>query len=110
MRIKEVLACTFFFFSSRRRHTRLTCDWSSDVCFPIYDPDRDRGDRAGERLAEAEAVEGAPRGDVGAGDRRAPRPAVGLEHVAVEPQRALAECLEVCDRAQRAADQTLDLD
>src|SRR6266480_5727050 len=26
--------CTlvFFFFSSRRRHTRLTCDWSSDVC------------------------------------------------------------------------------
>src|SRR5579864_9602307 len=24
--------CVFFFFSSRRRHTRLTCDWSSDVC------------------------------------------------------------------------------
>src|SRR5580698_11107881 len=24
-----------FFFSSRRRHTILTCDWSSDVCFPI---------------------------------------------------------------------------
>src|SRR6266571_6341910 len=23
---------TFFFFSSRRRYTRLTCDWSSDVC------------------------------------------------------------------------------
>src|SRR4051812_49656069 len=22
----------FFFFSSRRRHTRLTCDWSSYVC------------------------------------------------------------------------------
>src|SRR5690242_21063036 len=22
----------FFFFSSRRRHTRLTCNWSSDVC------------------------------------------------------------------------------
>src|SRR6267142_3488055 len=22
----------FFFFSSRRRHTILTCDWSSDVC------------------------------------------------------------------------------
>src|SRR5690242_21756907 len=27
---KEVVI--FFFFSSRRRHTRLTCDWSSDVC------------------------------------------------------------------------------
>src|SRR5438477_5690689 len=29
------LRCTLvkhFFFSSRRRHTRLTCDWSSDVC------------------------------------------------------------------------------
>src|SRR6266571_45641 len=24
--------CFLFFFSSRRRHTRLTCDWSSDVC------------------------------------------------------------------------------
>src|SRR5690242_20897716 len=27
-----LLAGLFFFFSSRRRHTRLTCDWSSDVC------------------------------------------------------------------------------
>src|SRR5438477_285608 len=29
-----------FFFSSRRRHTRLTCDWSSDVCssdLDLYD-------------------------------------------------------------------------
>src|SRR5438105_7840511 len=24
--------CVFFFFSSRRRHTRSTRDWSSDVC------------------------------------------------------------------------------
>src|SRR5256886_7431385 len=24
--------CNFFFFSSRRRHTRFDCDWSSDVC------------------------------------------------------------------------------
>src|SRR6266571_6761559 len=27
-----MLIIFFFFFSSRRRHTRLTCDWSSDVC------------------------------------------------------------------------------
>src|SRR2546430_6002626 len=30
-----VVACVwlgFFFFSSRRRHTRFDCDWSSDVC------------------------------------------------------------------------------
>src|SRR4030066_2298474 len=24
--------CILFFFSSRRRHTRFKCDWSSDVC------------------------------------------------------------------------------
>src|SRR2546430_3360276 len=26
------VAGVFFFFSSRRRHTRFDCDWSSDVC------------------------------------------------------------------------------
>src|SRR2546430_12554340 len=26
------MARYFFFFSSRRRHTRFDCDWSSDVC------------------------------------------------------------------------------
>src|SRR5260370_13493843 len=26
------LSSTLFFFSSRRRHTRFKCDWSSDVC------------------------------------------------------------------------------
>src|SRR5260370_14277984 len=25
-------SCFCFFFSSRRRHTRFKCDWSSDVC------------------------------------------------------------------------------
>src|SRR6266480_7561182 len=30
----------FFFFSSRRRHTRLTCDWSSDVCSSDLDVKR----------------------------------------------------------------------
>src|SRR5256885_6247629 len=29
---KEVQCLIFFFFSSRRRHTRLQGDWSSDVC------------------------------------------------------------------------------
>src|SRR5437588_4195058 len=28
---------SFFFFSSRRRHTRSLCDWSSDCALPIYD-------------------------------------------------------------------------
>src|SRR6266478_7552022 len=33
---------SFFFFSSRRRHTRFDCDWSSDVCssdLPPRSPD-----------------------------------------------------------------------
>src|SRR2546430_6809864 len=30
--IDHYLHCDFFFFSSRRRHTRFDCDWSSDVC------------------------------------------------------------------------------
>src|SRR5256885_11954932 len=28
----SISSCLFFFFSSRRRHTRLQGDWSSDVC------------------------------------------------------------------------------
>src|SRR5256886_12456379 len=28
----------FFFFSSRRRHTRFDCDWSSDVCSSDLSP------------------------------------------------------------------------
>src|SRR2546427_8424646 len=28
----DVVMFDFFFFSSRRRHTRFDCDWSSDVC------------------------------------------------------------------------------
>src|SRR5574337_1099579 len=40
-----------FFFSSRRRHTRLSGDWSQTCALPIYVPDthrfwlKDRGDR-----------------------------------------------------------------
>src|SRR5256886_12902644 len=30
--IKLGMGVIFFFFSSRRRHTRFDCDWSSDVC------------------------------------------------------------------------------
>src|SRR4051812_49546027 len=33
-----------FFFSSRRRHTRLTCDWSSDVCSSDLIVDQYRGE------------------------------------------------------------------
>src|SRR6476661_1014573 len=30
--MKKLVCMIFFFFSSRRRHTRFKCDWSSDVC------------------------------------------------------------------------------
>src|SRR5690606_40222226 len=30
--INESILAVFFFFSSRRRHTRFSRDWSSDVC------------------------------------------------------------------------------
>src|SRR5947207_2191815 len=30
--VEYIINCSFFFFSSRRRHTRSLCDWSSDVC------------------------------------------------------------------------------
>src|SRR5256885_3821649 len=30
--MRRNVSCLFFFFSSRRRHTRLQGDWSSDVC------------------------------------------------------------------------------
>ena len=48
-------------------------------------------------------------GDVAAGDRRRPRPAVGLEDVAVDRDRPLAEPGQVDHAAQRAPDEPLDL-
>src|SRR6266571_5714743 len=53
-----VMYIFFFFFSSRRRHTRLTCDWSSDVCSSDLHTDDRRsfqGDR-GQEAAESEGV------------------------------------------------------
>src|SRR5438034_3726700 len=46
---------TFFFFSSRRRHTRSLCDWSSDVCSSdIENPARHRA--FGDALATAHVL------------------------------------------------------
>src|SRR2546427_2782066 len=35
------MTLSFFFFSSRRRHTRFDCDWSSDVCSSDLKPTRE---------------------------------------------------------------------
>src|SRR6266481_4635488 len=37
----------YFFFSSRRRHTRWNCDWSSDVCSSDLRLEADEGAGAG---------------------------------------------------------------
>src|SRR2546427_4932807 len=47
----------FFFFSSRRRHTRFDCDWSSDVCSSDLDARQAQGRALLLRLArEADIV------------------------------------------------------
>src|SRR5439155_13549610 len=48
----------FFFFSSRRRHTRWPRDWSSDVC--SSDLSRLREQRSAEELPELEARDNDP--------------------------------------------------
>src|SRR5262245_65067081 len=37
-RLSRIISIHFFFFSSRRRHTRCLSDWSSDVCSPDLTP------------------------------------------------------------------------
>src|SRR5256885_12057922 len=44
----------YFFFSSRRRHTRLQGDWSSDVC--SSDLQQAAVGQAGERIVEGQAA------------------------------------------------------
>src|SRR5689334_707654 len=78
------------------------------------DPDRHRRDGIGERFAGHHALRPAPvdrvaKGYPGAGDRSAARAAVGLDHVAVDAKRALAERTQIGDGAQAPADEPLDL-
>ena len=78
------------------------------------DADRGGGYELGERRGFQSAgfdqgFKGEGKGDRGAGDGCGARAAVGLEDVAVKDDGALAEGLHVDDRAQAAADETLDL-
>ena len=81
----------------------------------VDDADRDRGDRVVERVAREtsracmQPGEGVVERDVGAADRGGAGAAVGLEHVAVDGDLALAERDQVADRPQRPADEPLDL-
>src|SRR2546426_4268633 len=73
----------FFFFSSRRRHTRLQGDWSSDVC-----------------SSDLAAVEGATEPEQ---DDRLPPPPAKPASAAVDEATLLALCHEV-GLARRADD------
>ena len=63
----------------------------------------------GRRLHARHAPDGVGQGHEAAGDGGGARPAIGLDHVAVDPHGALAELAAVHHRAQRASHQTLDL-
>src|SRR2546427_3926755 len=55
-----MFALVFFFFSSRRRHTRFDCDWSSDVCSSDLEADDIDGRlQPGQRMEHAQHAGGA---------------------------------------------------
>src|SRR5688500_20253722 len=59
-----------FFFSSRRRHTRLQGDWSSDVCSSDLDrPKPDLDDEEAGELADLRVLRKAKANYAGTGDR-----------------------------------------
>src|SRR5256886_12953118 len=63
--INDVLRLSFvFFFSSRRRHTRFDCDWSSDVCSSdlIHGPGLDEAIAAPDHVEQLLTPEDPPGG------------------------------------------------
>ena len=80
-----------------------------EVVEPVDDADRHGRDLAHEQALHAERDERRAQRDVAAGDRRRAGPAVGLEDVAVDGDRPLAEPRQVDDAAQRPTDEALDL-
>src|SRR5690606_40546323 len=96
---------SYFFFSSRRRHTRFSRDWSSDVCSSDLRPvgGRDGGGGGGLRQAVAlEDVDARARveGAEAAAERGAPADGVadpaahGVAQLAVDQQIGRASCRE----------------
>src|SRR2546430_9910102 len=70
----------FFFFSSRRRHTRFDCDWSSDVC--SSDLERAEALRKDGQTVAFVSVDGQPAGLVGVSDpiKESTREAIRMLH------------------------------
>src|SRR5207253_8176527 len=85
--VELITAMCFFFFSSRRRHTRWPRDWSSDVC--SSDLDRRRPLEVFlERRRVPAAGEAAPRGEPIAFDRAGREDDEGLQEFRTEIGRA----------------------
>src|SRR5438105_12428968 len=61
-----------FFFSSRRRHTRSTRDWSSDVCSSDLDGDDAEADVVGAAVGFEAGAEGGAAGPAFVGPAAAP--------------------------------------
>src|SRR5437016_5400125 len=69
---KKVISRRNFFFSSRRRHTRLVSDWSSDVCSSDLEDGDSQSRPHLDRAHRQRDHERACRWSVGAGWRRYP--------------------------------------
>src|SRR5580693_3788878 len=67
----------FFFFSSRRRHTRWNCDWSSDVCSSDLFARLRRG-REGGDLLRGELLRASRDADLGVDERQEERERAAL--------------------------------
>src|SRR5260370_25821069 len=99
---------SFFFFSSRRRHTRFKCDWSSDVC--SSDLGMMQAEKVAEDLREAQTVvsgSGSPVPALAAAVRRLERrhaQAPGFIEPAV---KALDAALTALDEASHHIDRAL---
>src|SRR6266487_1979446 len=83
----------FFFFASRRRHTRWTGDWSSDVC--SSDLSRLADELAAGMSATVRILRGQPRG-FGDSSTFSPAAAIVSELACIEPTdppEAIRRCL-----------------
>src|SRR5690606_41197878 len=85
----------YFFFSSRRRHTRFSRDWSSDVCSSDL-PEQGQRRRADPlpRLRRGRRSDGGPRcgGRAGQGTAQRPRRRRAARPLRSEERRVGKEC------------------
>src|SRR5258706_849643 len=89
-----LLLCIFFFFASRRRHTRLVSDWSSDVCSSDLDRHVRRRTHDGAIMGTTAyvpvAVRKAPADEQVRADERFTPPPDSALRVRIDRERALS--------------------